>query len=252
MKNHLYIVTGASRGLGLAIAQQLLQPGHTVLCISRNVASALDEHVEKIDDATLAQWTQDLTDGAAASERLSAWLRMFLGDEFASATLINNAAIVPRVASLSALSSADIAATLRVGLEAPMLLTSAFLRATNQWEGTKKVLNISSGNGRRPMAAQASYSAAKAGLDHYSRCVALEEARKTNGAKICSLAPGIIDTDMQTQLRESDPQAFPDRAQFIAYKNEGHLLSSEAVATKVLAYLARADFGAQPVADVRD
>jgi benzil reductase ((S)-benzoin forming) len=131
MKNHLYIVTGASRGLGLAVAQQLLQPGHTVLCISRNTASALNEHVEKIDDATLAQWTQDLNDGAAASERLSAWLRMFLGDEFDSATLINNAAIVPRVASLSALSSADIAATLRVGLEAPMLLTSAFLRATN-------------------------------------------------------------------------------------------------------------------------
>ncbi len=89
-------------------------------------------------------------------------------------------------------------------------------------------------------------------LVHYKRCVALKEVRKTNGAKICSLAPGIIDTDMQTQLRESDPQAFPDRAQFVACKNEGHLLSSDVVATKVLAYLASDDFGAQPVADVRD
>jgi NAD(P)-dependent dehydrogenase (short-subunit alcohol dehydrogenase family) len=133
-----------------------------------------------------------------------------------------------------------------------MQLTAAFLNATAQWTGARKVLNISSGNGRRAIASMASYSAAKAGMDHYSRVVAIEESAKPNGAKICSLAPGIIDTDMQTQIRNTDPSAFPDKATFVEYKTGGHLLTPDAAAIRVLAYLARADFGANPVADVRD
>jgi len=252
MKSHLIILTGASRGMGLAMAQQLLQPGNTLLCISRHTQPALTERVDAIDDATLAQWPLDLQEGAAASAQLARWLALFLGDEFASATLINNAAVVPKIAPLADVSAADIAMVLRVGLEAPMQLTAAFLKATSHWSGARKVLNISSGNGRRAMASQASYSAAKAGMDHYSRVVAIEEAARANGAKICSLAPGIIDTDMQVQLREADANAFPDQKVFIEYKNSGQLLSPEAAATRVLNYLARADFGSNPVADVRD
>lgn len=251
-KPHLTILTGASRGMGLAMAQQLLQPGHTLLCISRNTQPSLTELVDTIDDTTLAQWALDLNDGAAAGARLAKWLGLFLGDEFASATLINNAAVVPKVAPLRDVSASDIAAVLRVGLEAPMQLTAAFLKATSPWSGTRKVLNISSGNGRRAMASQATYSAAKAGMDHFSRVVALEEAAKPNGAKICSLAPGIIDTDMQTQLRAADANAFPDKKVFMDYKTSGQLLSPEAAAKRVLTYLARADFGSNPVGDVRD
>lgn len=252
MKHHLIILTGASRGMGLAMARQLIQPGHTLLCISRHAQQALTELVDTVDDATLAQWTLDLQDGAAASAQLARWLSLFLGDEFDSATLINNAAVVPKIAPLADVSATDIATVLRVGLEAPMQLTAAFLNATANWSGTRKVLNISSGNGRRAMASQASYSAAKAGMDHYSRVVALEEALKANGAKICSLAPGIIDTDMQTQLRAADANAFPDQKVFIDYKNSGQLLTPEAAATRVLNFLARPDFGSNPVADVRD
>src|SRR5207248_7176523 len=116
-----------------------------------------------------------------------------------------------------------IADSLRVDLEAPMLLTSSFLRATQTWKALRKVLNISSGLGRRPMASQAVYCAAKAGMDHFTRCVALEEAARPNGAKICSLAPGVIDTDMQVQLRGADAHQFPDIGNFIAMKEKGAL-----------------------------
>ncbi len=104
------------------------------------------------------------------------------------------------------------------------------------------------------MPSQATYSAVKAGMDHYSRVVALEEAVNPNGngAKIVSLAPGIIDTDMQTHLRGADPVAFPDQAMFIDFKSNGDLLSPQAAAKRVLGYLMCADFGDNPVADVRD
>jgi NAD(P)-dependent dehydrogenase (short-subunit alcohol dehydrogenase family) len=167
-------------------------------------------------------------------------------------TLINNAGTVGNPAPLASSKAADLSLALRIGVEAPMLLTAAFLGATRGWRGARKVLNISSGLGRNAMASQAPYCAAKAGMDHFSRAVALEEAAAPNGARIVSLAPGVIDTDMQVQLRGVSADKFPDRARFERLKSDGLLDSPATAAAKVLKYLARADFGSNPVADVRD
>jgi NAD(P)-dependent dehydrogenase (short-subunit alcohol dehydrogenase family) len=113
------------------------------------------------------------------------------------------------------------------------------------------VLNISSGLGRNAMASQAGYCAAKAGMDHFTRCMALDEALKPHGAKVCALAPGVIDTDMQVQLRGAATAAFPDQARFAQLKEKGLLSSATQAASQVLAFLARPDFGEQAVADVR-
>ena len=249
-QNHLTILTGASRGMGLAMAQQLLKSGNTLICIARSANPDLALEA-KAAGVTLEQWQQDLSQGEQAAHQLQAWLNAQGPQAFASATLINNAGVIPRIAPLSASDAADLANALRVGLEAPMLLTAAFLGATRDWRGVRKVLNISSGLGRRAMASQAAYCAAKAGMDHFTRCLALDEAPLAHGAKVCSLAPGVIDTDMQVQLRGADAQAFPDRANFEQLKSGGQLISPDEAARRVLAYLARPDFGAEPVADVR-
>ena len=251
MNQHLFIITGASRGMGLAMARQLLQPNNTLLCISRNANETLAVQAKQAA-ARLLQWKQDLTLGARTSARLEQWLREQPGSSFASATLINNAGVIPRIGPLSDADADDLSNALRAGLEAPMQLTSAFLRATQSWAGVRKVLNISSGLGRRAMASQAGYCAAKAGMDHFTRCVAMEEALRPNGAKVCSLAPGVIDTGMQEQLRAADSAAFPDQASFVNLKTSGALASPEEAARRVLSVLMRADFGTNPVADVRD
>lgn len=250
MRQHLYILSGASRGMGLSMARQLLMPGHTLVCISRSDQPALVQPAQAAG-ATLLQWRHDLADSGPLSVRLEQWLGGQPATRWASATLINNAGIITHIGPLSQTLPADLAQALRVGLEAPMMLSAAFLRATQAWPGERKVLNISSGLGRRPMASQAAYCAAKAGMDHFSRCLALEEARQPGGAKICSLAPGVIDTGMQQHLRSADPADFPDRAAFEQLKSDGRLASPDAAARAVLAYLARPDFGSQPVADVR-
>jgi NAD(P)-dependent dehydrogenase (short-subunit alcohol dehydrogenase family) len=139
-----------------------------------------------------------------------------------------------------------------VGLEAPLLLSAAFLRGTAGWSGERRVLNISSGLGRRAMAGQATYCAAKAGMDHLARAVALDQALVANGARIVSLAPGVIDTDMQVQLRSADGSGFPEQEKFVKLKEAGQLSSSRDAAARLVAYLGRADFGSTPVADVRD
>jgi NAD(P)-dependent dehydrogenase (short-subunit alcohol dehydrogenase family) len=251
MKQHLYILTGGSRGMGLAMAEQLLQPQHQLLCLSRQRNEALSGQAQA-KGAHLVQWQADLADGASAAQRLQAWLHSLDATTLASATLINNAGVIPRIGPLSQADAQDLAHALRVGLEAPMQLTAAFLGATESWGLPRKVLNISSGLGRRAMASQAGYCAAKAGMDHFTRCLALDEALKPQGARVCSLAPGVIDTDMQVQLRGADAAAFPDQGNFRQLKTSGMLSSPQDAAAKVLAYLARPDFGVQAVADVRD
>ena len=79
MTTHLYILTGASRGMGLAMAEQLLQPGNTLLCISRHANADLALAAQKAAVA-LSQWTHDLTDGEGASERLRDWLGLAPAD----------------------------------------------------------------------------------------------------------------------------------------------------------------------------
>ena len=248
--DHLFVITGASRGMGRAMAEALLQPGHTLLCLSRGTDATLQQQAAAAG-AALTHWPQDLADAPAAAARLEAWLRSQPADRFASAALINNAATVSSPGPLEHTPDVELSTALRVGLEAALLLSAAFLRATAGWSGDRRLLNISSGLGRRAMAGSAAYCAVKAGMDHFTRAVALEQAALPNGAKAVSLAPGVIDTDMQRQLRDADPAVFPERERFQQLKQMGQLDSPAQAAAKVIAYLRRADFGREPVADVR-
>lgn len=239
----LTLVTGASRGLGLAMTEQLLAAGHRVLAIARRSPP--------IDHAALTVWNADLADPVPLAARLQAWLGALDPAGVSAVTLIHNAGVVSALAPLADGDAADLSNALRVGLEAPLVLSAAFLHATAGWAAPRRLLLISSGLGRRAMAGSASYCAAKAGMDHLARAVALEEAARPNGARVVSLAPGIIDTDMQQQLRSADPAAFPERARFVGFHASGQLDSPAAAAAKVLAFLARPDFGSEPVTDVR-
>jgi NAD(P)-dependent dehydrogenase (short-subunit alcohol dehydrogenase family) len=246
---HLSIVTGSSRGLGLAITGQLLQRGHRVLAIARG-----DTLAPVPAGAELEVWRADLAEPLPVATRLQRWLSG--QPSVLSASLINNAGIVSTPGPLADGDLAELSASLRVGLESAALLTAAFLSATKDWTVPRKVVLVSSGLGRRAMAGSATYCAAKAGMDHLARAVALEEAERQHagksGAQIVSLAPGIIDTDMQVLLRTADRARFPERDRYLGFKTSGQLDSPATAAAKLLRYLDRADFGSNPVGDVRD
>ena len=250
---HLTVLSGASRGLGRAIAEQvLLQPGkQRLLCISRKPDSSLDALAREAA-AELDQWTADLIDAKPAAGQLHEWLRQFDDETFDTVTLVNNAGTVASLRRLGDSDGGDVINALRVGLEAPMMLTAAFLSGTSAWRAQRRVLNVSSSAGRKPVSGQAPYCAAKAGMDHYTRVVALEQSVVPNGARLVSIAPGNMDTDMQHQLRNSDPAQFPDGPRFVRFKAEGRLQHPAAVAEKMLGLLARKDFGDDPVVYLHD
>ncbi|MEK8031431.1 SDR family NAD(P)-dependent oxidoreductase [Ideonella sp. DXS29W] len=254
MLHHLTVITGASRGLGAAMAAQRLREGHHVIGISRQASPELAALAarEGSSGGKLTQWRFDLAEPEAAAKQLATWLGSHDGQAYASVSLINNAGVVTTPGPLEKTPWAEAARGLRVGLEAAVLLSGAFLQGTTGWPGQRKVLLISSGLGRRAMAGSAVYCAAKAGMDHFARALALEQGAVPHGARVVSLAPGIIDTDMQVQLRSADPSAFPEQERFAQFKSQNQLDTPDTAAAKVLAYLDRADFGQAPVGDVRD
>ncbi len=247
MPQALSIVTGSSRGLGRAVVQQLLARGHRVLALAR---AATDLPVPP--GAELTAWQVDLAEPQPVADRLAAWLQAQDASQISAVNLINNAGVVSTPAPLSRSSAQELQNAMRVGLEAPVLLSAAFLQATATWTCPRKLMLVSSGLGRRAMAGSASYCAAKAGLDHLARALALEEAQVPNGARVVSLAPGVIDTDMQVQLRGADVALFPEVVRFQGLKDGGHLDSPDEAAAKLLRALDRADYGEQPVSDVRE
>ena len=245
-EHSLAIVTGTSRGLGHALALALQQSGTRLLTMSRAATE-----LPAAPGSTHEDWRVDLADAQPVAERLQAWLQAARAAAPRSLVFVHNAAALSTPAPLAQVPLAELAQAARVNLEAPLLLSAAFLRATAGWPGRRQLLFISSGLGRSAMAGAASYCATKAGIDHLARTLALEEASHPQGAQVVSLAPGVIDTDMQQRLRSADASAFAARQRFVDLKQGGQLLSPAEVAAKIVAYLARADFGAMPVADVR-
>ena len=102
------------------------------------------------------------------------------------------------------------------------------------------VINISSGASKFPIDGWAAYCASKAAVDMLSE-VADKEIRLegVDGFRILSLAPGVIDTDMQGEIRDSDGEEFYDKQTFVDYKNNKELQSPEGAAARIISIYER-------------
>jgi benzil reductase ((S)-benzoin forming) len=132
-----------------------------------------------------------------------------------------------------------------------MRLMRRFLRMTEGTAALRRIVNISSGAGRRPVSGWGAYCAAKAGLDMATRVVALEAQSRGLAIEAVSLAPGIIDTGMQESVRGLAPEAFADVERFRRLKEEGALRPAADVAEDILRVEAAGRLAREPVADLR-
>ena len=95
-----------------------------------------------------------------------------------------------------------------------------------------RVTTISSGASKYPIGSWSAYCVSKAGLDMWTRCLA-EEGKDHNISAI-SVAPGIVDTNMQVNIRSSKPEDFPLHPHFVDYHDSGQLVNPEEVAKQLL------------------
>jgi benzil reductase ((S)-benzoin forming) len=115
----------------------------------------------------------------------------------------------------------------------------------------RRIVNISSGAGRRAIFGWSAYCTAKAGLDMASRVVALEAETRGRALEVVSLAPGVIDTPMQETVRSVPAADFVDVERFRAMKAEGLLRPAEDVAADILRLEAEGRLKGEAVQDLR-
>lgn len=236
------ILTGHSRGLGAALTHQLLAKGHRVLGVSRRLLGAPPS-----DSGGLEQVQLDLGVPDAVVHFLnSGHLHRFL-QPASDAILINNAGLLGPVGQTGQLPTAEIFHAVTANVASAIALTNAMLAESKHCRD-RRVVHISSGAARSPYSGWSVYCATKAALDHHARSVAAEHH---TGLRVESLAPGIIDTDMQAQVRATTVEQFPMRPKFEKLKHEGALASPAAVAAHLLAHLFSDRFGHDCSTDLR-
>ena len=133
------------------------------------------------------------------------------------------------------LNNNDIIETYNVNLVSPSILCNQFIKAFGGHAVDKLIMNISSGAGKSAIGSWATYCATKAGLDLHSCVINTEQGvGVSHPVKVLSVAPGIVDTDMQVEIRGANATEFSRHADFIEYKNSGQLASSESTAAKYI------------------
>ncbi|WP_391206387.1 SDR family NAD(P)-dependent oxidoreductase [Psychrobacillus sp. L4] len=223
-----YIITGTTSGIGLELVNQLLEAGHTVYGIARKE--------NDIDHPRYHHVLLDLTETSKLADTMG-YIVKENSSEASSFTLINNAGTIEPIGMVGEIDGKLIAKSIAVNLTAPMVLTGAFIHALAAIDMPKKVVQISSGAGRNALGGWSSYCAGKAGLDRFTEAVQLEESNKLNGVRLVSIAPGIIDTNMQQTIRESSTSAFPSVERFKEYKASGQLSNVNDVAEKLIGFI---------------
>jgi len=188
LSNRVAIVTGASRGIGRAIAEQMARQGATV------VAAARGENARAVADGIQAGGGRaeavalDVTDSAAAERVVASVLERHARIDI----LVNNAGIT-RDQLLLRMKRDDWDAVLATNLTAAFTLTQAVLKPMIRQRGGR-VICVGSVVGQSGNAGQANYAASKAGLIGFVKSVALEVASRGITANV--VTPGLIETEM--------------------------------------------------------
>lgn len=246
-----YIVTGASKGLGKAIAVKLCRDHHTLVCISRKRDNELMELAAR-RDCNLRYIEFDLNDMEGMDKLADILFHEIDLNNSERICLINNAGLLDPMKPIGKCSSSDIIRNIQINAIAPIVLTSELIRRTEGFACKRTVINISSGAGRNPYYGWGCYCSSKAAIDMFTKCVGVEQLHKDNPVRIISFAPGIMDTDMQMQIRASEAGDFEQVERFRRFKEEGKLKPPDFVADKVIELINNEDIKSGTLMDIKE
>lgn len=228
------IITGHSRGLGQALANELTGRGVEVLGLARGSAASAGRA------ASLQEAGIDLADTDALATLLQTPLLAGFADGAHTLLLINNAATAGPPGYAGTLGARQVARALALNVQAPLMLAERVLATAG---GERRVMHISSGAGVDAYAAWSVYCASKAALDQHARSLWHESRQARPWLRVASVSPGVIDTEMQRALREVDGENFPLQAELKKLHQSGQLQSPQACARRLVELLLDPGYG---------
>ncbi|WP_395047384.1 SDR family NAD(P)-dependent oxidoreductase [Flavobacterium sp.] len=222
----ILIITGGNKGIGSGIVSAYKNNSYQIISIARTL-NQLDEYKE------VKQIVLDLSKTEGLENAFSQILNTINKDIVERIVFINNAGTLGKIGRLETNSVSDIQNIIQLNTITPFLLTSIFLKETQNWHCPKKIINISSGAAAKPYYGWSLYCASKAAIDMMTKSVAVEQEAILNGTKIIAIYPGVVDTDMQTQIRKSSPESFVDVQRFIDLKESNFLVKINTVGQEI-------------------
>ncbi|WP_215226007.1 SDR family NAD(P)-dependent oxidoreductase [Echinicola shivajiensis] len=239
MKN-LYILTGCSKGLGKALLDTLLEDEENrVVGIARSAMEVRERFVHlQLDLGNTLALIKSLSD-------------IFPDGDFDKIVLINNAGWIGEIAPLGKLEAEGIAKIHAINVVAPAILINEFVRKYAKRKVEKLVVNISSGAAVKDIDGWSGYSSSKSALNRISSVAQVESELKGYGIRYFALAPGIVDTPMQEDIRSAKLEDFSGLETFKSFKSNNELSSPEQVAKKVVYLIEHTDKFNGVIHDVR-
>ncbi|GIV79864.1 SDR family oxidoreductase [Litorilinea aerophila] len=198
LQGQVAIITGGGRGIGAAAATRLAQAGAAVVVTARS-----QEEIEALasrlrqDGAQAIAVPADVSDPEQVEEVVESALDQFGRVDI----LVNNAGVIWPVEELAETDADEWVYNIYVNMIGPFLMARNVLPLMLE-QGYGRILNISSGAAQTPIPGLSAYCAAKAGLDMWTRVLALELTGTGVTANV--LYPGMVDTDMQSDIRSVD------------------------------------------------
>ena len=238
MEKNLVFISGASRGIGRALAQTIPFEAR-LIDLSRRGAEGL-AHVR----ADLSQ-PEGWRAAAAAFERE---IRDFRGERV---VFVHSAGTLEPMGFAGEVDADTYRRNVVLNSAAPQVLGDAFLRAVQDSEAECHLIMISSGAAHSVYAGWSSYGAGKAAVDQWVRTAGLEQSLRGRRCRILSVAPGVVATAMQEQIRATPARDFPELAKFVALHEQGELRDSTDVARELWSLLDR-DLENGAVLDLRE
>ena len=227
MGKKTYLVTGASKGIGRAIARSLANDGYQVILLAR-ASDDLDSACMEIQSDSPSSFSIacDLSQPKSIDLAVESLQELDAIDG-----IVHNAGTITPIRSMFDADDAMWERNIHVNVTGVQRLTRGLyskMKASNHC----RVTTISSGAALRPLHSWSAYCISKAGLDMWSRCLA-EEGRG-DGITSIAIAPGIVDTDMQLEIRSSNVDDFPLVESFEGYHRDGQLTNPDDVAQQLL------------------
>ncbi len=227
------IITGTSTGLGRALAEEFTTYNHRVLGISRR---------QTIHAPNYQHISLDLTDDHAVDK-----LSFDIPVDENRVLLINNAGQINPINKTAALHPSELAEHYRLNVWAVHSLCALFLRQTNS-DQQRHIINISSGAGKYPVPGWSAYCAGKAAVDALSSVI----AKEYDDIRIWSLAPGIVDTPMQSTIRNTPEDKFPEQKRFLDYHRNGELSAPTDIAKAIVKLIDNPEKVTEVIVSLRD
>lgn len=228
-----FIITGTSRGLGQAFAENLLDENHVLFLVSRSENADITKKA-MMKNCRINSISYDLSELTNINRLMSNIIDHIATDDCDGVFLINNAATAEPVKPIDKAAMDEIITAANLNYLAPVLLTAAFIRGTNKFKIQKKIMNITSGAATNPHHGMGMYCSTKAGLDQFIRCIALEQDKREHPVEIHGISPGFVDTEMLRGLGEKSTDDFASKPMFQEVISSGKPLTPDAVAKKIL------------------